>query len=362
MFDRFFKTLNYSSVNEDWRTEAAGLKIRENDKVLCITGSGARPLDLLIHNPASIVAIDINPVQNHLLRLKMAAMHQLDYDKYTAFLGLRPMDSKHRLDVLNRLSDELTPECLSFWEKHPSVICRGVLYEGRWERYYMRVSRLARILRPRLIKKLFEFEDLNDQRNFVAEHWDTSLWRLAYSAICNPVTSRLFLRDPAFYKYVDVPVAEILYESMQNSLMNHLANENFMMSLILMGKLSNRDLPPHLTEHGFEFIRSKLFRVEVETQNLITYLLEQAPVSFSRYSLSDVPSYLSASEFESLLNCIVRTEKPSARFVIRQFLTRYEIPLSLCKHLERDIELENKLEQEDRAFAYKFIVGEVQNV
>src|SRR3989337_2234761 len=43
----FFKTLNYASVNEDWRTEAEALRPGPEDTVLCVTGSGDRPLDLL---------------------------------------------------------------------------------------------------------------------------------------------------------------------------------------------------------------------------------------------------------------------------------------------------------------------------
>ena len=42
----FHNTLNYSSANEDSRSENKSLLINNNDKILCITGSGARTLDL----------------------------------------------------------------------------------------------------------------------------------------------------------------------------------------------------------------------------------------------------------------------------------------------------------------------------
>ena len=82
--------LAYSSVNEDWRTEAAALRLAPDARVLCVTGSGARPLDLLAVTPARVVAIDVNAAQNHLLELRVGAMRALQFDAYTAFLGLVP--------------------------------------------------------------------------------------------------------------------------------------------------------------------------------------------------------------------------------------------------------------------------------
>jgi S-adenosylmethionine-diacylglycerol 3-amino-3-carboxypropyl transferase len=77
----FMTTLNYASCNEDWRSEWDALKITSDDRILCITGSGDRPLNLLFQGPGKVIAMDLNPVQNHLLRLKVAAMKELPYDE-----------------------------------------------------------------------------------------------------------------------------------------------------------------------------------------------------------------------------------------------------------------------------------------
>ena len=50
----FFSTLNYASVNEDWRTEAEALRLLGGERVLCVTGSGARPptrVQVLLRHP-----------------------------------------------------------------------------------------------------------------------------------------------------------------------------------------------------------------------------------------------------------------------------------------------------------------------
>ena len=55
--NHYLQTINYSSVNEDSQSEIKALKLTERDSVLCITGSGARVLDLLTQNPKKILAL-----------------------------------------------------------------------------------------------------------------------------------------------------------------------------------------------------------------------------------------------------------------------------------------------------------------
>ena len=86
----FGRTLNFTSANEDGATELAALTLRPDDHVLCLTASGARPLDLLLGNPARITAIDINPAQNELTRLKIAALRALSDEGVHAYLGIAP--------------------------------------------------------------------------------------------------------------------------------------------------------------------------------------------------------------------------------------------------------------------------------
>ena len=93
----FFETINYSSVNEDSNSEFKALNINKNDTVLCITGSGARILDLLIKDPKEIVAVDFNPCQNFLLELKIAAIQKLEYEDFLRFIGIMPCPDRKQL-------------------------------------------------------------------------------------------------------------------------------------------------------------------------------------------------------------------------------------------------------------------------
>jgi S-adenosylmethionine-diacylglycerol 3-amino-3-carboxypropyl transferase len=355
----FFETLNYASVNEDWRSEAAALRLGPEDAVVCITGSGERPLDLLATAPARVVSIDRNPAQNHLLALKVAAMRRLSYRAYSEFLGLGPAEPGERRRVFGELAADLAAPSRRFWERHLRRIGAGVVYEGRWERYYRRISAVARLLRPRLVARLFAFEDLEEQRRFLRETWDTFAWRRTYDLFCSPLFSRLFLGDPAYYARAAVRVGRYLYERMLASLSRYLARENFMVSLVLRGVLTPFDLPPYLHPDGFEVIRSRLHHLEIVTGDLEAHLRSSPPGSFDAFSLSDVPSFLDPPAWEGLLDAVLGAASPGARFCIRQFLTRHAVPERLARGLVRDAALEKRLAEEDRAFAYEFIAGSV---
>jgi S-adenosylmethionine-diacylglycerol 3-amino-3-carboxypropyl transferase len=306
------------------------------------------------------VAIDANPNQNHLLRLKMKALQRLEYTDYAAFIGLFPGSERSRLAVLGELSKDLPEETRPWIWRGREAILRGILYQGRWERFYRLVSKLAHLMRGRAIDRLFSFNELEEQRRFVREQWDCFWWRRTFDLLCSTGVSRWFLGDPAYYAHVDVSVGQFLYGRMKASLERTLARNNFMLSLVFRGRLSEEDLPPHLTPAGFETIRGRLDRIRIETRDLISYVEAEDSPCFSRFSLSDVPSFLTQGSFARLLHALPRRASPAARGVIRQFLTRQRVPAELGDRLIRDRGLEARLAEEDRAFAYDFIVGEVQ--
>lgn len=354
----YFSGINFSSVNEDWRTEARALQLEGDDVVLCVTGSGDRPLDLLAQaEPRRIVAIDRDPAQNELLRLKMAAIESLDYEEYVRFLGLREAPPAERLDTFQQLAPSLRPESASFWRAHTDELAHGVLYAGRFERYFAKVSYIARLLRGPVIERLFQFEDIDKQRPFVDDIWDRRWWRYTFRVLLHPLVSRVLYGDPAYFAHVDVRVGSYLYDAMTRFLRRHPARESFMLHLIFRGRLPDHDLPPYLTRQGVATLRDRLNRIDVRTADVVEHLNSVPSETYSRYSLSDLPSYLSQDAFARLLEGVQHSARPDARIVIRQFLTDYDLPDSVRERLSRDRRLEHELAATDRAFAYRFIVA-----
>jgi S-adenosylmethionine-diacylglycerol 3-amino-3-carboxypropyl transferase len=346
------ETLNYSSVNEDWTTEAAGLRLRDGDEVLCVTGSGDRVLDLLAAADVRVVGIDCAAPQNHLLRLTMAAMRGLPWSAYAAFMGLADEEPGWREATLAAL--RLPADTAAFWVAHRRLVRRGVLSQGRFERWFRALSRAARLAHPGLVEALFACEDLETQRIVVRERWERPAWRTTFSLAVSPVTSRVLYGDPGWYAHVGVDPGPWLFERFTAGLLRCLARDSFMASLVLRGRLSPWALPPFLTPEGFAVIRERLDRIEVVDAEIGAWLGATSR-HFDRFSLSDVPSYQTAAEFHALVGLLGVHARPHARVVIRQFLTQYDVP----EGIRREPELEARLAVEDRAFAYSFVVGEV---
>jgi len=351
-------TIFYASVNEDWRTERQALRLTPTDTVLCVTGSGDRPLNLLALDPQRVVAIDRNREQNHLLALKVAAMRRLDYDAFVAFVGLHPAPATWRRQMFSALAGDLEAGARTFWRSRIRLIERGLIYQGRWEQFYRRAARVAHGLRPRALPRLFAFDDLEAQRQFLRDTWDRPCWRLLFRVTCSRVVSRVLLRDPAYYAFRQVAAGTVLYRRMARLLGGCLARDSFMVSLVLRGRLSPFDLPPYLARARSPRIRERLDRLTVITGDVLDVVAERTR-DFSRFSLSDVPSFLCRSDFEEMMASLARAAV-GARVVIRQFLTRYEMPEALAPVLRRDEPLERRLALTDRAFAYEFLVAEVR--
>ncbi|MEM6930274.1 MAG: DUF3419 family protein, partial [Myxococcota bacterium] len=318
---RFFDTLNYSSQNEDWRAEARGLGLHDGQRVLTITGSGDRALNLLAMADVDIVAIDAAPAQNHLLRIKMAALAQLAFDDYAAFLGLTDASGTARTRWATLL--DVPPGTRAWMGAHRRDIAAGLLYRGRFERWFGVAGRLARLVRGPAIRTLMAFDDLDAQRRFLDERWDRWWWRAIWAGLCHPIVTRLTFGDPAFYDHVDVPVGQTLFDRIRQGLDHVLARESFMVALVLTGRLSPHDLPPYLTPEGAATIRGRLAQLRVVDGDVLDVLPALArETHFDALSLSDLPSFLGPPDVERLLCAARDALRPAGRVVLRQFLTR----------------------------------------
>lgn len=358
-YPHFATTLNYSAVNEDWRAEQAALQVGRGDRVFCITGSGSRSLVLLAHDPAHVVSVDMNPSQTHLLELQRAAMVRMGREAWVGFVGLT--DATDRLERLAELGPSLPPDARRHWEAHRPQVRRGVLYQGRWERYHRRLSRIARMLRGRSLRRLLACRTIEEQREVVRTTWDRPWWRRTVRLLCSPRLARVAFGDPAFYANISpgMAVGDYIYDRMNSALERDLVRESFMLSFVLTGHLSADDLPPYLAPETYETIRARLGRIEAVTGDACDVLARTPRGAFTRFSLSDTPSYLDAAGLERLLAAVVHASAPGARFCIRLFLSGQSIPAGMQSRFRRESDLERRLETLDRAFAYRFLVGTV---
>jgi S-adenosylmethionine-diacylglycerol 3-amino-3-carboxypropyl transferase len=356
----FLETLNYSSSNEDSRSEVKALGIGEEDSVLCITGSGARTLDLLIESPKEIVSIDFNPCQNFLLELKTHAIQHLEYEEFLEFLGVCP--SQKRGQLYKTIRRSLSTDTRRFWDGNSTMIENGVIYRGRWERYFHHLERLVSLVRPHLRDKLFDCSNISDQATIWRDEWDTPLWHLFLRYISSRVVWKYIFGDPGFHHHVPVSFSIHKYLNMRfsSAFGNNLASESPFATLLFFGKYNPKGvLPAHLQKQHYTKLRNSLERVRIVTQSLIDYLERCKKNSFDKYSVSDFASYTNTEEYKMTWKGIIKTASSGARVCERQFLVKREIPSEVRSCVRLDEALGCELTRTDNSIFYTFVIATI---
>ncbi len=355
----FYHRLNYSLGNEDWHVEKQALNVNTNDRIICVTASGDRPLHLLMTPCAEVISIDMNHIQNYLLELKMAALYCLDYEKYLAFLGCN--DTNDRLSIFNSFKSHLSVDSLEFWSKNQASIKKGIIYQGRVERFTYIASKFLNLIKHKQIKTLFSFNDIESQREFIAKKWDTFLWKGIFHVCLNPKIMKFMINDPGVISFIEPSIkpGKYIYDRMLSYLNNHLARKSALLQLILTGKVLPEAYFPYLTFDGYNKIRKNISKIKFKTTNIIDYMNHPETEKFDCFSMSDIASYMSQESFDHLLKGIYNSSKPNSRYCIRRLMSNHIIPSDLEMYFKRNNTLENKLEREESNFVYRFIVGEI---
>jgi len=359
---KFSGRISYSSCNEDSRSELQALHIGPGKRVFCITAGGGRVLNLLHDRPQEIVAVDVNPTQNHLLELKIAAMRALDYEPYLAFLGVRP--ARDRLKVYKNLRPELSNAAGAFFDSQPQIVRRGALFQGSLERFLVHVARVSHVVRPIWLNRLFKFDDIAKQRHFL-DGWNTRAWRFVGEMLCRRSFLELFSKDPGFWRFVppEVPLHRRIFDLMHEYLRNHLARDSHLLQLVFFARyIYEPAMPIYLLPGSYERIREalKTTKITIVTAPAAAALADIPDGTFDAYSIADVSSYLSEADFGTFMDEIMRTARADARLCSRGIFVHRPLPPEHVHRVHRDHNLERKLAFDDLAMVHEFVVGKLQ--
>jgi betaine lipid synthase len=117
LIDRF-STYIYAFAWEDPRVDLEFLDLKREDKMFVITSGGCNVLEYAIQvGPQRIHSVDLNPCQNHMLELKLAALAAFNYEDYWKLLGDGFIPHFDQL-LDTHLSPNLSPYAYDFWKKN----------------------------------------------------------------------------------------------------------------------------------------------------------------------------------------------------------------------------------------------------
>ncbi|KAI1177325.1 hypothetical protein F4777DRAFT_596729 [Nemania sp. FL0916] len=265
----------YAFTWEDTRVDERILKLKSDDVVLAITSAGDNLLSYALQGPARIHAVDLNPTQNHLLELKVAAFQSLDYEDFWKIFG----EGKHadfRSLLISKMSPHLSSRAFQYWLSNHAIFTksRGGLYDTGGSKHGLRIVRwITQVFGCRsAVKSLLAAKTLNEQReiwrnrvrpallsrlvsNFVVSQ-ESFLWtalgvpknQLAIleadhavsDVVCGPNPTAKNTRSHAIWQYM-VNTLDPMIES------THIAADNPYYYVCLDGKYSRQCHPDYLS-------------------------------------------------------------------------------------------------------------------
>ena len=165
----------YSQCWEDPEILSQALEITPDDTVLSVTSGGCNTLALALKGPKHIVALDVNPAQNYLLELKIAAIKSLAHEDFLKFVGVSK--SIDRLAIFGRIKPKISIEAQLWWSSRTNLIQIGILHIGKFEKYLstFRNFFLPFIHSQETINQLSLLKIVSKQEDFYKNKWDNCL-------------------------------------------------------------------------------------------------------------------------------------------------------------------------------------------
>lgn len=348
----FFNNLNFTSSNEDGQSELKALK-NSRRRLVCLTGSGTRPLDMLFTNAEDVIALDINPAQNALLALKIAAISTLDYNDYLKFIGVEPSNDRGR--VFEQLRPYLSPDVAVFWDKRKKLINAGLWYNGLWEKVLRASARVLKLARGKQIKSLFAAQTLDEQEEIWQQIFNHIVWRQGLHLLSYRFIWTHIIGEPGG-AFLPAPneIKARLNQSFSSAARTFFFRNSDFASLILRGHHNKAEaLPLHMKAENYPHLRKNLGRLRL-IHGGIHQLGELGIDNVDGFSLSDFSSYCNNDAYKNCWQSVLNAALPGAEFCERVFMNTLELPFPSI-HLDKT--LSSTLSCEDLAIIYSIRAG-----
>ncbi len=304
--------VRYSIVWEDYETLFSGLQYGEDDHLLIVTSAGCNVLNSLLRPLSSVTAIDINPVQNSLLALKIHTIKNHDYATFASLLGLH--EPTGVTSAWCNVKKSLSHQEVEFWEPYFQSHPEGLLLFGKLERYVLSFRKLLDDETKSRLMELITFNSVSAQYNYFMNYLDKSPLRTLFVNFFNEQNLSKG-RDTKLFKYAEVPAGETFYQRLVLFLRTFLVKENFYFRFFFFG-LDQPDhyLPPCYQSKNFETIKSNLDKIRIVNAEAIEYLLSANAANITKASLSNIFEYASRAEFMTVCRGLAK-RSASLRFV-----------------------------------------------
>jgi S-adenosylmethionine-diacylglycerol 3-amino-3-carboxypropyl transferase len=381
------RNLVYNTCWEDAALDRAALSLRSDDRVLVITSAGCNALDYLVAGAGEVNAVDMNPIQNALLELKVAAIAALDYDDFFALFGNGYSPHAQQL-YADGIRGRLLPPARRYWDRHISFFQGG----GWRHSFYYRGSSgllaklvltnahiLHRLRQP--IAELLAARTVAEQRRLYESRIRDRIWT---------PWLRWFLSRSTTLSLVGVPWPQhhqiesqypggtfrFIRDSFEAVLTQLPFHDNYYWRVYLQGHYTTDCCPEYLKAANFQRLKNGLLkRLRIYTGTVTDFLRQTAP-GISKFVLLDHMDWMSFKNPQALVEewqTILEKARPDARVIYRSAglkvtyldqlrVDRYGREVELGRLLRYHPELAAELHARDRVHTYgSFYIADLPN-
>jgi len=369
--------LVYNTCWEDPRLDRKALEITGEDNVLVITSAGCNALDYALCGPASVHAVDMNPRQNALLDLKIAAIRKLDYEDFFAMFGQGRLPDAKKI-YKDTLRDALQHSwSKAYWDK------KIKFFDNRRRSFYFRgtsggFARMVKMYTDNVIRvrphldAILDADSIEEQNRIYHEHLFEKFWSKTMRFAINRDTTLSMVGVPkAQRRQVETQyeggIVKFVEDCVETVFTKLPLKDNYFWRVYMTGQYTADCCPEYLKPENYEKLRDGAANaVHIHTDSVQGFLEKDKDLKISRYVLLDHMDWLSDQFFpmlEAEWQAVFDRSADSTRIIWRSgglrtdFLNNVTVTIDgqqrkLQELLTYNRELADELHEVDRVHTY----------
>ncbi|KAJ1643838.1 hypothetical protein LPJ64_004429 [Coemansia asiatica] len=317
-----FSTYIYGFTWEDPQRDIEILDLHDGDNILAITSAGDNVLAYAAHQKGlTLHCVDMNPCQNHLLELKLAALASLDYRHFWNMFGKG--HEPHFKDILNTdLSSHLSLNAYQYWQSNSTAFAPKQSRLAGWifgdlakRNFYTTGYSGTALICLRLVLKILgvhaSAEKLTkcDSIDQQSEIWTNKvrkyiLGSLAVQLLDNPLVMWRLLGVPINqWKMLreEGSMSQYVRDTLDPvALTTRFIDENYFYHLLIKQQYSQMCCPGYLTKTGFDKLQLALkyryARFVIHTSTIVDVLKRLGKGELTKAIIMDHMDWFSENE------------------------------------------------------------------
>jgi S-adenosylmethionine-diacylglycerol 3-amino-3-carboxypropyl transferase len=373
LFTLWFRGFVYTQIWEDPVVDAKALQLGSDSRILTISSGGCNVLNYLVHEPARVVAVDLNEAHIALTRLKLAGLRHLpNHEAFFRFFG----EGNHAANVYaydRHLRPHLPASTRAFWDRESwgglgprriRMFESGIYEQGILPRFQRIVGHLSNLLLGRRPEELLDATTLEEQRQFfdacVAPffnhpfvQWLGAMPAAVYSLGIPPSQHQIMDEES------ETSVVDLYRDRMKRLVCDFPIEDNYFAWQAFGRRYDTehrRAIPPYLREDAFRRLRYHADVVTTHLESYHAFLSRQPDNSFDSFVLLDAMDWMDAPTIARLWREIARVGVPGARIIFRTAGRDSVVEPALRDPLRRrftyEAERSQELHAEDRSAVY----------